>query len=54
MKCVARKECGCYDDESNTHYSVGESIPTTLNCNKWYVFGTSYMHLPINKSSECL
>ncbi|XP_053496889.1 mucin-2 [Ictalurus furcatus] len=36
MKCVAREECGCYDDESNTHYSVGDSIPTTLNCNKCY------------------
>ncbi|KAF5908258.1 mucin-5AC-like isoform X2, partial [Clarias magur] len=32
MKCVAREECGCYDDENNIHYNVGDTIPTTKNC----------------------
>ncbi|MCI4382007.1 hypothetical protein PGIGA_G00258580, partial [Pangasianodon gigas] len=36
MKCVARKECGCYDDENNTHYNVGDNILTTRNCTKCY------------------
>ncbi|XP_058264560.1 mucin-2-like isoform X2 [Hemibagrus wyckioides] len=35
-KCVAREECGCYDDETNTYYSVGDRIPTTQNCMKCY------------------
>ncbi|KAM9495182.1 uncharacterized protein Hap1MRO34_016080 [Clarias gariepinus] len=33
MKCVAREECGCYDDdENNIHYNVGDKMPTTKNC----------------------
>ncbi|KAK3526304.1 hypothetical protein QTP70_022760 [Hemibagrus guttatus] len=35
-KCVAREECGCYDDETNTHHNVGDKIPTTKNCMKCY------------------
>lgn len=54
MKCVAREGCGCYDGETNTHYSVGDRIPTTKNCMEWYVFGTSYINMPINNTSESL
>uniref|UniRef100_A0AAQ6IV34 Mucin 5.1, oligomeric mucus/gel-forming n=1 Tax=Anabas testudineus TaxID=64144 RepID=A0AAQ6IV34_ANATE len=35
MKCVSKKECGCYDDEGK-HYEEGEFMPPKKNCHKWY------------------
>ncbi|KAM3626235.1 uncharacterized protein V6R79_025169 [Siganus canaliculatus] len=31
MTCVAQEQCGCYDNEG-THYSNGDNVPTTQNC----------------------
>ncbi|KAJ8344246.1 hypothetical protein SKAU_G00315750 [Synaphobranchus kaupii] len=31
MKCVPSEQCGCYDEEGN-HYTDGESVPSTKNC----------------------
>nr|XP_061825632.1 mucin-2 [Nerophis lumbriciformis] len=31
MKCVSREDCGCYDDDEN-HYTEGEIMPQTENC----------------------
>nr|XP_021333301.1 mucin-5B [Danio rerio] len=35
MKCVKQEECGCFVDME--HYEVGEQVPTTENCQSWYV-----------------
>ncbi|XP_028649003.2 mucin-5AC-like [Erpetoichthys calabaricus] len=34
MQCVARKDCGCYDQKDH-HYRIGESVPSTENCQSW-------------------
>ncbi|KAL6468533.1 hypothetical protein MHYP_G00220570 [Metynnis hypsauchen] len=31
MKCVKSESCGCYDKQGN-HYSNGENVPSTENC----------------------
>ncbi|XP_041918578.1 mucin-5AC-like [Alosa sapidissima] len=31
MKCVQREKCGCFDSDGR-HYSNGEKVPTTTNC----------------------
>nr|XP_057931090.1 mucin-2-like [Doryrhamphus excisus] len=31
MKCVSREDCGCYDDDGK-HYTEGEIMPQTENC----------------------
>uniref|UniRef100_A0A8C4T4Y2 VWFD domain-containing protein n=1 Tax=Erpetoichthys calabaricus TaxID=27687 RepID=A0A8C4T4Y2_ERPCA len=31
MKCVARKDCGCYDKQDH-HYQIGEKMPTSNVC----------------------
>ncbi|XP_076142698.1 uncharacterized protein LOC143125242 [Alosa pseudoharengus] len=36
MKCVQREKCGCFDSDGR-HYSNGEKVPTTTNCETWYI-----------------
>ncbi|XP_061102940.1 mucin-5AC-like [Conger conger] len=35
MKCVEREQCGCYDGLGN-HYSNGEQVASTENCQTWH------------------
>ncbi|KAJ7995021.1 hypothetical protein DPEC_G00255580 [Dallia pectoralis] len=35
MKCVAIENCGCYGPDGK-HYTPGENMPTTVNCQKCY------------------
>ncbi|XP_066504073.1 mucin-5B-like [Hoplias malabaricus] len=37
MKCVKQENCGCYDKEGR-HYSNGENVPSTENCQTWYTY----------------
>uniref|UniRef100_A0A3B3RSY6 VWFD domain-containing protein n=1 Tax=Paramormyrops kingsleyae TaxID=1676925 RepID=A0A3B3RSY6_9TELE len=37
MKCVDKEQCGCYDKDGK-HYNNGETVPSTVNCQKWYIF----------------
>ncbi|XP_076880262.1 mucin-5B-like [Brachyhypopomus gauderio] len=34
MKCVVKENCGCYDKQGK-HYSNGQEVPTTENCQIW-------------------
>ncbi|MGH0151903.1 UNVERIFIED_CONTAM: hypothetical protein FKN15_042609 [Acipenser sinensis] len=47
MKCVKQEDCGCYDDEEN-HYKNGEEVPSTENCQSWYITITVYIYTFIN------
>ncbi|XP_048829559.1 mucin-5B-like [Brienomyrus brachyistius] len=33
MKCVDKEQCGCYDKDGR-HYNNGETVPSTVNCQK--------------------
>uniref|UniRef100_A0A3B4ELI4 VWFD domain-containing protein n=1 Tax=Pygocentrus nattereri TaxID=42514 RepID=A0A3B4ELI4_PYGNA len=35
MKCVAQDHCGCY--VGMDHYNNGQTVPTQINCNTWFV-----------------
>nr|XP_029501570.1 mucin-5B-like [Oncorhynchus nerka] len=41
MKCVSKKDCGCYDGDG-THYNDGEVIPSKENCQTWYAFRSTF------------
>lgn len=36
MKCVAQDQCGCYAEM--LRYEIGQSVPTNINCQIWYVY----------------
>uniref|UniRef100_A0A8C8GFK8 VWFD domain-containing protein n=1 Tax=Oncorhynchus tshawytscha TaxID=74940 RepID=A0A8C8GFK8_ONCTS len=40
MKCVEKEQCGCYGRDGK-HYNNGEKVPTTENCQTWYVFSNT-------------
>lgn len=48
MKCVTQEDCGCFVEM--LHYQVGQQVPTTENCQSWYVQIYS-THIHVSKRS---
>ncbi|XP_064168469.1 mucin-5B isoform X2 [Anguilla rostrata] len=53
MKCVPSEDCGCYDEEGN-HYTNGQSVPSTKNCETCYCAMTGVLCSHDDNACYCI